>query len=192
MQLQHINVKLLVKNPQEVDLEPLVPVFHSWIQAQFLEELLLDVADYRHVHAGPGVVLIGHQANYSVDNTDERLGVRYNRKAALNGSNDDALRQAMRATLTACQRLESEPRLEGKLRFNGQESEFFVNDRLLAPNQDATREGLHSDFERFFEKLFRGSEYSLSYTSEARKLFGVSVKTSRTFTTADLLANLEA
>jgi hypothetical protein len=123
MQLQHINVKLLVENPQEVDLEPLIPVFHSWIQAQFLEELLLDVADYRHVHGGPGVVLIGHQANYSVDNTDERLGVRYNRKAVVNGSNDDVLRQAMRATLTACQRLESEPRLEGKLRFNGQESE---------------------------------------------------------------------
>ena len=97
MQLQHINVKLLVKNPAEVDLEPLVPVFHGWIQEQGLEELLLDVADYRHVHAGPGVVLIGHQANYSVDNTDERLGIRYNRKAALNGSNDDALRQAMRA-----------------------------------------------------------------------------------------------
>jgi hypothetical protein len=192
MQLQHINVKLLVKNPREVDLEPLIPVFHSWIQEQSLEELLLDVADYRHVHAGPGVVLIGHQADYSVDNTDERLGIRYNRKAAVNGSNDDALRQAMRATLTACQRLESEPRLEGKLRFNGQESEFFVNDRLLAPNREATRETLHSDFERFFEKLFRGSEYSLSYTSEPRKRFGVSVKTSRIFGTADLLANLGA
>lgn len=192
MQLQHINVKLLVKNPQEVDLEPLIPVFHSWIQAQGLEELLLDVADYRHVHAGPGVVLIGHQANYSVDNTDERLGVRYNRKAVLNGANDDALRQAMRATLIACQRLETEPRLEGKLRFNGQESEFFVNDRLLAPNRQATRETLHSDFERFFERLFRGSEYSLSYTSEPGKLFGVSVRSSRIFATADLLANLEA
>jgi hypothetical protein len=192
MQLQHINVKLLVDNPQEVDLEPLIPVFHSWIQAQPLQELLLDVGDYRHVHAGPGVVLIGHQANYSVDNADERLGVRYNRKAVLNGGNDDALRQAMRATLTACQRLETEPRLEGKLRFNGQESEFFVNDRLLAPNQEATRETLHSDFESFFEKLFRGSEYSLSYTSDPGKLFGVSVKTSRIFTTANLLANLDA
>ena len=31
--------------------------------------------------AGPGVMLIGHQADYSVDNTDDRLGVRYNRKA---------------------------------------------------------------------------------------------------------------
>ena len=43
------------------------------------------MADYRHVPEGPGVMLIGHQANYSVDNTDNRLGVRYNRKEPLEG-----------------------------------------------------------------------------------------------------------
>lgn len=193
MQLQHVNVKLLVKNPEEVPLDPLIPVFHRWIQGQVLEELLLDVADYRHVPAGPGVVLIGHQANYSVDDTDDRLGVRYNRKAEVDGGNQNALRQAVRASLIACQRLEAEPSLEGKLRFNGQEIEFFVNDRLLAPNRDLSREALHSDFETFSKKLFRGSEYSLAYTSagEPRKLFGVSVKSSRTFTPQNLLANLD-
>jgi hypothetical protein len=99
----------------------------------------------------------------------------------------------MRASLIACQRLEAEPSLEGKLQFNGQEIEFFVNDRLLAPNRDSTREVLHSDFETFFKKLFRGSEYSLAYTTagEPRKLFGVSVKSSSAFTPEDLLANLD-
>ena len=190
-QLQHVNVKLLVRNPSEVPLEPLIPVFHSWIQEQVFEELLLDVADYRHVPAGPGVVLIGHQGNYSVDNSDERLGVRYNRKAVVDGGNQEALQQALRASLVACQRLESEPRLEGKLQFNGREIEFFVNDRLLAPNRNATREALQSDFQAFFDKLFRGGEYSLSYTSEPRNLFGVSTKSARSFATADLLANLD-
>ena len=192
MQLQHVNVKLIVKSPEEVLLEPLIPVFHNWIQGQVLEELLLDVADYRHVPAGPGVVLIGHQANYSVDDTDDRLGVRYNRKAEVDGGNQNALRQAMRASLIACQRLEAEPSLEGKLQFNGREIEFFVNDRLLAPNRDSTREALRSDFETFFRGLFRDGEYSLAYpsASEPRKLFGVSVKSSRSFSPADLLANL--
>ena len=192
MQLQHVNVKLLIKNRKEVPLEPLIPVFHGWIQGQVFEELLLDVADYRHVAAGPGVVLIGHQANYSVDDTDEHLGVRYNRKAPLNGTNQNVLSQATRASLIACRRLETEPRLEGKLRFNGQEIECFVNDRLLAPNREASREELQPDFDTFFKKLFRGSEYSLTYASEPRKLFGVSVKTSRVFTTAELLANLDS
>src|SRR5260370_201374 len=123
MELQHVNVKLLVRNPEEVDLEPLIPIFHDWIQNQVGEGLLLDVADYRHVDAGPGGVLIGHEGNYSVDNTDNRLGVRYNRKAPLDGSNQDRLKQAARAALTAWQRLEADPRVRGKLRFNGERSQ---------------------------------------------------------------------
>jgi hypothetical protein len=190
MQLQHVNVKLLVQNPEEVDLEPLIPVFHDWIQDHVGNELLLDIADYRHVHEGPGMVLIGHEGNYSVDKTDNRLGVRYNRKAVLDGSNQDRLKQATRAALTACQRLEAEPRLEGRLRFNGQEIEVFINDRLVAPNRDATREAFNSDFQPFAQMLFRGSEYSMSYGSDPRKLFGVSVKASQLFSIADLLENL--
>jgi hypothetical protein len=155
------------------------------------EGLLLDIADYRHVDAGPGVVLIGHEGNYSVDNTDHRLGVRYNRKAALDGSNQDRLKQATRAALTACQRLEADPRLRGKLRFNGQEIEIFINDRLLAPNCDATREAFNSDFQIFFQNLFRGSEYSMSYGSDPRKLFTVSVKAAQPFPLADLLEKLD-
>jgi hypothetical protein len=190
IELQHVNVKLLVRNPEEVDLEPLIPVFHDWIRDQVGEELLLDVADYRHVDAGPGVVLIGHEGNYSVDNTDSRLGVRYNRKAALDGSNQDRLKQAARAALTACQRLEVDPRLGGKLRFNGQEIEIFINDRLVAPNCDATREAAGPDFQIFFQKLFRWSDFSASYGSDARKVFAVSVQAAQPFSVADLLENL--
>jgi hypothetical protein len=189
-QMQHINVKLLLRNPAEVDLEPLIPVFHDWIRDQVGEGLLLDVADYRHVDAGPGVVLIGHEGNYSVDNTDNRLGVRYNRKAALDGSNQDRLRQAARAALTACQRLEAESRLGGRLRFNGQEIEIFINDRLLAPNGDATRDAFDSDLKSFSEKLFRGSEYSISYGGDPRTLFTVSVKAGQPFNVAELLKKL--
>ncbi len=83
---------------------------------------------------GPGIVLIGQEGDYSVDHTDNRLGVRYNRKSPLAGSNQDRLRQAARAALTAAQRLESEPSLDGKFRFGGREIELFINDRLLAPN----------------------------------------------------------
>jgi hypothetical protein len=196
MQLQHVNVKLLVNRLEEHDLEPLIPVFHSWIRDQGLGEnsgeLLLDVADYRHVPEGPGVVLIGHEANYSVDNTGNRPGVRYNRKAPLDGSNQDRLHQAARAALLACQRLESEPLLQGKLGFNGQEIELFFNDRMLVPNREGTRETVEPDLTEFLGRLFRGGEYSVSFVREPRELFGVSVKSARTFPVASLLANLDA
>jgi hypothetical protein len=190
--LQHVNIKLFLKPNGSIDLEALVPVFHSWIQDRVCDELLLDVADYRHVPAGPGVVLIGLQADYGVDNTDDRLGVRYNRKASLDGSNQDRLRQAARAALTACQRLEADPRLRGKLQFNGQEIEIFVNDRLFAPNTDATRDAAAPDLRDFSQKLFGGSEYSLSYNTDPRRLFTAFVKAARPFPVADLLRNLSA
>ena len=190
MQLQHVNVKLLVQNPEEARLEPLIPVFHSWIENQNGDELLIDVADYTHVPAGPGVVLIGHEGNYSVDNTGNRLGVRYNRKAACDGGNQDCLVQAARSALTACQRLEVEPRLGGKFRFNGQDIEIFINDRLVAPNNAATREAFDADFQLFSRKLFRGKEYSISYGEDPRSLFTAFVKAARIFSVAELLEAL--
>ena len=190
MRLQHVNVKLLVQNGGEARLEPLVPVFHSWIENQNDEELLIDVADYTHVPSGPGVVLIGHEGNYSVDNMGNRLGIRYNRKAALDGTNQENLTQATRAALKACRRLESEPRLEGNLRFNGQDIEIFINDRLIAPNTAATRDAFDADFRLFSRKLFRGKEYAISYGADPRGLFTAYVKASRPFSVTELLEAL--
>jgi hypothetical protein len=191
MQLQHVNVKLLVQNRGTVSLEPLIPVFHGWIENRAADdELLIDVADYSHVPAGPGVVLIGHEGNYSVDNTGNRLGVRYNRKAAFGGSNQERLAQAARAALAACLRLEAEPRLDGKFRFNGQDIEIFINDRLVAPNNAATRAAFDADFHAFSRKLFRGKEYSISYGEDPRSLFTAFVKTAHPYSVADLLEAL--
>jgi hypothetical protein len=190
--LQHVNIKFIVQNPDGVHLERLIPIFHRWIEGQIFEELLLDVADYQHVHEGPGVVLIGYQADYSVDNTDGRLGVRYNRKAITEGSNQDRLMQATRAALTACQRLEAEPNLDGKLRINGRDLEIFVNDRLDAPNTDASRQAVQRELAAFLAKLFRGSEYSLLHNGDPRRLFGLSVKAARPFALSELIANLSA
>jgi hypothetical protein len=190
MELQHVNVKLFVKNEGEVDLEALIPVFHGWIQNQASGELLLDVADYRHVPAGPGVVLIGHEGNYSLDNTGGRLGVRYNRKAPLEGTNQDRLVQAAQAALAACQRLETEQRLNGTVQFSGREIEVFINDRLLAPNTPQTREAADPEFRAFFSALFADAEYAASCSQDPRRLLSIHVKTSQSFGTAALMNNL--
>lgn len=192
MELQHVNVKLLLKEDGAMDLSPLIPVFHGWIQEQGGEELLLDVADYRHVYAGPGVVLIGHEANYSVDNSGNRPGIRYNRKAALEGSNQDRLKQAAAAALKACRRFESEPSLNSKFVFNGREIEISINDRLLAPNKPETREAIQPELAALLSKLFAGGEYSLSYQDSSRDIFSVSVKSSDIFSSEDLLHNLSS
>ena len=196
VELQHINLKLLLKVSADLDLDldPIIPIFHGWIQNQVFDELLLDVADYRHVPNGPGVVLIGHEADYSIDNTDGELGVRYNRKAPVNGSNQHRLEQAGRAVLHAAKRLEEDASLQQKLRFNGHHIELSINDRLLAPNSEDIRKAIEPDFRMFFGRLFGGDQYSLSYSSDptkdSRRLFGAFVNSQKAFSVTELLENL--
>jgi hypothetical protein len=189
MEFQHINVKLFVDG-SEAALEPLVPIFHRWIQEKVFDEMLLDVADYRHVYAGPGVMLIGHEANYSVDNTDNKLGVLYNRKAILEGTNQDRLTQAMRAALYACQKLEAEPKMNGGIRFNRKEIQLFINDRFLAPNAPETREAFAPELKIFCTQLFRGNCCAGVYEGDPRKRFAVTLDLQQPISAETLLANL--
>jgi rhodanese-related sulfurtransferase len=55
------------------DLEPVLAVLHRFIQRGWAEGAVLDVADYRHVPDGPGVVLIGHDVDYGVEPGGLRL-----------------------------------------------------------------------------------------------------------------------
>jgi hypothetical protein len=82
--------------------------------------------------------------------------------------------------------------MDGKLQFGGQEIEIFVNDRLLAPNTDATRAATKDDFALFAGTLFRGADFSLFHAPDPRRLFGCTMKASRPFTVAELLKNLES
>ena len=190
VELQHVNIKLLLKNSVVVDLEALVPVFHSWIQQQANEELLLDVASYAHVPNGPGVLLIGHEADYSLDMTDGLAGLRYNRKAPLDGTNQERLGQAARAAIKALVRLEQDTRLNNNIQFDDKNVELFLNDRLLTPNNEKTRHAIEPELHRFFDRLVGKSAYTVQYETEPRKLFGARIQFEREVSLEKLLNNL--
>lgn len=186
MDLQHINVKLFLQDPEAVDLKDFIGIFNTWIQRRVTEELLIDVADYAHVHAGPGLLLIGHEANYSLDNTGNRLGLLYNRKAPVQGPNSERLARALRAALQAAQRLEQ----ENGLKFKGGEVQIIINDRLLAPNTAETLAALSGDLRAIFGRLFGGADWRLSHNTDPRERFTVDVKAAAPFELSALLANL--
>src|SRR5215216_2604007 len=150
MNLQHINIKFYLENPEAVNLADYAAIFNTWIQKQRLEELLIDVADYLHVHNGPGIMLIGHEADYSLDHRAGRLGLLYNRKGQLDGTTEEKLAQAVHAALTVAQILEK----ENGLKFNGSEVQVIVNDRLLVPNTQESFAVLEPEVKAFFDKLF--------------------------------------
>jgi hypothetical protein len=173
--LQHVNVKIYAAQV-DIDLVEAIPVFHRWIQDSAAPELLIDVADYKHVPDGPGVMLIGFEADYSLDLAGGRLGLLYNRKIAGDGDPQKALSQAYGAASRAAKLLESEEAFAGKLRFDYGDVAIILNDRLLAPNTDETWNRLKPEFERFFTPIYGDGSFTLERVGEPRDRFTVSIR----------------
>jgi hypothetical protein len=140
--MQHLNIKLFVEDSSEIKLADAIAVFHRWIQTNAVPGLLIDVADYSHVVNGPGVVLIGHEAYYSLDQGKGRLGFLYQRKARAEGTDVENLRAAFGIARAAAALLEQEPEFAGKLRFRQDRLAITLNDRLLYPHTKETWEAV--------------------------------------------------
>lgn len=188
MDIQHLNIKFFLADPKVVNFADFMGIFNGWIQKQVTDELLIDVADYAHVPAGPGVLLIGHEANYSLDNTGHRPGLLYNRKAKVEGPIQTRLAQAAHAALAAARRLETE---QG-LKFAAQTTQLIINDRLLAPNTPETLATLAPELHAFFARLYAGAEYTLNWVSDPRERFTVNATTTANVDLAALWHNLES
>jgi hypothetical protein len=173
--IEHICVKIFA-DWNGANAEAAVPVFHRWIQEDACEELLIDVVEYLHVEGGPGVILVGHEANYSLDFAGNRPGILYNRKTAVGGRFSAKLTQAYEAAKGAAARLEKEPEFEGRVRFDPRSFAIIVNDRLLAPNTDDTWGALRPEIEQFVREFVGLSAFTLRRSEDPRERFAVEVR----------------
>jgi len=172
MNLQHVNVKIFVDGELDVELDRFIGRFHEWIVEQSVDEMLLDVVDYRHVPNGPSVMLIGREADYAIDHTNGQYGLVYNRKAPLDGTNADRFLHSLRSAANACLLLEAELK---DLSFSRRRFELFVNDRALAPNTAQTREGFEHDLSAFMHDVLGQSEFSSERPEDPRLRVGATV-----------------
>jgi len=191
MEARRLEVKVFLERPTTVDLESLVPVFHDWIREGRLDEPMIDVADYRHVPNGPGVVLIGHRSNYYLDQAEGRPGLLYSRKRQAPGDPDERLLDVFRRALFACRLLEAEPALGGRLRFRTNELLFQIPDRLGYPNSPAVFDSIRPELEAFVSRLYAGS-VSLTRRGSAREKLGVAIRAGRAPSLDVLLGRLGA
>ena len=175
-------LKIFLDDPSGVELEEFIPVFHDWIQTQQLAELLIDVADYRHVPHGPGVVLVAHDAHYAMDLAEGRLGLLYSRRRETHPGRGaipsvaDRLRSVWHCALTACQRLTAHPALAGRLRFRGDELLLRCNDRLHGPNTAAAYAELRQHLEPFLATLYTGQQVEVEHCSERTSRLTIGIK----------------
>jgi len=169
-----LQVKFYLADPKDFALDPVVAIFHDWIKRRALDELLIDVADYGHVHRGPGVLLVGHAADYYLDLGEGRPGLLFSRKREARAA-DERLSDGFRRALAACELLEKEPQLAGKVRFSTDEVLLRINDRLRAPNTAETFASVRPELEAFARRLYAGADVSLVHEGSPRELFSVRV-----------------
>ena len=128
---ERIQIKLI--HPQETALKPLIPTLHTWIREETVEGLLIDVADYRHVPNGPGLLLMGHEGDYGLAHENGRTALTYKHKRTWPTAD-----LAERIQLALGRALSAEKNLQETLTTPIEEIELSFPDRLNAPNTAET------------------------------------------------------
>lgn len=141
--LYRICVKLYGPEPG-VSGDLFVTIFQEWIRDRVLDMVLLDVADYAHAPASPGIMLIAHEVSFALDRADGRFGLLVQRRTPVEGGAMEAVAVTLGHAFAVANRLERDSRLAGSLNFDRSGIRIESNDRLRAPNND---EG-YSSFER--------------------------------------------
>lgn len=141
--LVKLDLKVLASSESAAAPEEFIPVFHRWITERVLPELLIDVADYSHVHEGPGVLLVGHDAIYAYDESRGEPGLLYSRRRETAPETagirtlDERLESLLLCAFRACDQIEAEPQLDGRVAFDRHRIELRVNDRLVPRDDEA-------------------------------------------------------
>lgn len=190
-QLQRIGLKLFVEKSSSFELHELVPVYHRWIQQHAVDGMLIDVADYRHVPTGPGVLLVAHEGNYAMDLGDGRKGLLYYRKQPAAGSLSERLVSLARTVLIAADKLEQEPALADRIRFTGNELQLIANDRLLAPNSEETLVAIRPSMNELLGKLYGETHCEIVREPDPGERFSVDIRAPQPVAVRELLERLE-
>jgi hypothetical protein len=162
MDIERFCVKFFARLGVEVDDALFIDIFHEWIRHKKLGGILLDVADYRHVPEGPGIMLITHEINFAMDYSEGRFGLLAQRKAGAGGSYPERILELVRATAAFGTLLEDDPHLEGRLRLEAGTFHYIANDRLAASNDDLGFAALKPDLEAAASLIYPDRQFSVS------------------------------
>lgn len=176
MDLHKVGVKFFAADGTRFDILKLIPMYHRWIQQGSVGDVGINVADYSHVPAGPGIMLIAHEGNYALDETGHQRGVLYYSKLQLSGALPERFAQVARKALKAAELMSTAAELDGALQVPGNRLQFFANDRLVAPNTDEAYAELEPALRTFLDRLYAGAPYTLTREADPKERLSVRVQ----------------
>lgn len=134
--LQRVDVKQMLDSPRDPDLDPFLIIFDRWRKQQDHSADWVDLADYAHMPAGPGILIAGKRDTFSINLNPPGPGLLTSVRRGLEGSMEDRFREALRRARELNAAIVAEPEFPRELRIIEHAWEVFVNDRLRFPNTD--------------------------------------------------------
>ena len=153
----------------QTDIESFVPLFHNWIQEDRIpNHIMVDVANYKHIPDGPGIMLIAHEGHFSLDFEDNDLGLLYMRKTPLGDNISETLSSIQQILDFAVELIKTDPKVCEKIEFSEQ-YQLISNDRYEFPNDvESERKlllaasGVFSDAVISVPEIFKGSRLKIN------------------------------
>jgi hypothetical protein len=186
VELKRIDAKLFVADPDALRWEPFTAIFTRWLQEN--RDEWLDIAGYRHVPAGPGILLVGKNAHVSMDDRESRPGLVYSRREPLPGDNVERLTALLVGALDFARKMEEEP--EAGVRFRTDLLEVVVNDRVDFPNTEEVFAELEPQLRQALKHLYGGAAVQLDRNTDPGARLTVRVRVSESRSVAQLLDDL--
>jgi hypothetical protein len=189
MDSQRHAFKLVALAPCGVPSSDFILFFHRMIQAGLPGESCIDVTDYSHVPDGPGVMLICHEAHYSMDRAAGRLGLRCAAKRGASGDAAARIRRVIGKVLRVAALMEAHEVLGGRLKFNTSSAALSIEDRLIAPNSEETFAAVAPVLAEVITAVW-GAPPSLARAGSPKECFRVEISVPGKPSMKDLLARL--
>lgn len=185
MSLNRVDVKLLVANPEDSDHAAYTRILTRWLKAD--GERWMDIADYAHVPSGPIVMVIGDDAQFSVDASKGELGVLYSHRGELEGDDTQRLTSLLRTALQLVDDLERED--DCPIRVRTDRVDVAVNDRAAYPNTPDTAATLVKTVVAAAEEVFGGAPTSVEHVGGLDQRLGVRVTLASNVPAGQILAD---
>jgi len=160
--LQRIQIKIAADALSDVSLDAFLKIFGRWRTEKEHPAEWVDLADYAHMAAGPGIVLIGRRSSISFDLTPPGPGILYVARKGLTGSHAERIASAFAAGLKLTERLIGEKEFPGNIRLRPDAIEVRFLDRLQTPNNQETDSELRPALRQVLDALLGPNAYQLS------------------------------
>ena len=175
MDLQKFGIKLFFNTNGSFNSKDFIPVFHRWIQDNIFDDhLLIDVADYSHILDGPGVMLISHEGNFSLDQENKQPGIMYMRKTEIAGSFTKRFNMVLSTVIKVANRL-SDININKQINFKPNLFRFIANDRLYAGNTADNQDLYKQKIQKALDGKYPGCQFEFRDVSDENERLAFTV-----------------